>query len=330
MGGNALKNVSTRRYQADEYHAICPEILQKLSVAFPGQRTAVIESYKEKESFGDIDVLIQSDNIKNIRESIQEVFQASEIVHNGTVWSFDYKSLQVDLIMTVSDRFDIGLNYFGHNDLGNLIGRCANKFGLSYGHDGLWMKINDGTYEIGKVLLSTDIKKILDVLGYSYDRYSKGFDTLEDIFEFVVSSPFYTYDIFDFANRNSVSRIRDQKRKTYIEFLKWAVARKEIHNQYKWGKKEEYLQYIFSAFKGTEEIYDEAHKENHKRKLIKRYFNGDHISLLTGLEFKQLGMFMRYIRESHSKIEEFAATEIVNELEFDNLIKEAKITYDKI
>lgn len=207
MGGNALREGLTRRFDASEYHELSPEILKLLNDAFPNRRAAIIASYREKESFGDIDILIASDDIKDVRESIERVFRPSEIIHNGTVWSFDYKAIQVDLIMTPDSKFDIGYEYFSNNDLGNLIGRIANKFGLSYGHDGLWMKVRDKMNVIGKILLTDDIKIIIPFLGYDYSVYEKGFDTIEEIFEFVVSSPFYSYDIFDFANRNSGSTI---------------------------------------------------------------------------------------------------------------------------
>ena len=327
MGGNALTPGLTRRFLKEEYEAVRVEIESILSIAFPGCRYSTIRSYAQKESFGDIDILLESNDLGNIREIIQGRFKPSEIVHNGTVWSFDYKTLQVDLILSSAELFDVSDDYFAFNDCGNLISRIAFNMGLSNGHKGLLFKVNDGTQQIGVITLSTNTKEIHEFLGYDHDRYLKGFDTLEDIFEFVVSSPYYNYSIFSFENRNSVARIRDIKRKTYTEFLVWAEERKASHSQYAYQNKKAYLSLIFDTFPESKVKYEEFIQLNEDRKLIKRFMNGDRISVLTGLTHKSLGLFMRHLREDWPELEILAKNERVDEEVWDNIVKRAYDNY---
>ena len=65
MGGNALKNTETRRYERDEYFALVETVLARLRSlpSFRERRMAAIPAYGTKESFGDMDVLVASDGL---------------------------------------------------------------------------------------------------------------------------------------------------------------------------------------------------------------------------------------------------------------------------
>ncbi len=68
MGGNALKNVVTRRYARAEYYQLKERILNKLQGHI--DRYDVPREFPRKESFGDLDVLMvcpSSINIRNLR-----------------------------------------------------------------------------------------------------------------------------------------------------------------------------------------------------------------------------------------------------------------------
>lgn len=112
MGGNALKNTTTRRYAADEYFAVASEVMQKLLSNIGAiNQTDVIEAYRTKESFGDADILYSTYPGQGIYViDIQRVFNPNEIVKNGDVISFDYKELQIDLIYSAADCYDYALS----------------------------------------------------------------------------------------------------------------------------------------------------------------------------------------------------------------------------
>lgn len=116
MGGKALKTAKTRRYQADEYHALTKEVRDKLLWGYRGwedkgfgrvNQVEVIGAYRSKESFGDMDVLYTTLSGDPVDETfIRDKFSPIEIVRNGSVISFDYKELQIDLIHSHQDSFE--------------------------------------------------------------------------------------------------------------------------------------------------------------------------------------------------------------------------------
>lgn len=155
MGGNALKTVTTRRVDAAEYHKIKDEVVGMLRGMFPGHGIEAIPAYRKKADFGDLDVLVEyfpnpdspeADIRHRFRGELRKHFKAEEIVSNGPVYSFAWRDFQVDLILAPTDEFEMSLNYFAWNDLGNLIGRVAHKMGLKYGHDGLCLPFRVDTY----------------------------------------------------------------------------------------------------------------------------------------------------------------------------------------
>lgn len=311
MGGNALPKAVTRRYAPDEYFKLSMRMIDALNHLFPYSRHERLAAYRTKESFGDMDIVLESDHLpSNWQEKIIEhfVLRPEEWVKNGNCLSFAYRQLQIDLITTPSSQYESSLSYYNWSDLGNLVGRIAHQLGLKLGHDGLsynWRL--DDTKHFRNVVLLTDWNDILPVLGLDPERYNQGFDTLEDIFKFVVWSPFFNKDIYLLHNRNNTSRTRDRKRKTYMSFLKWIETYEERDQQRYWakwneehrevtGNKRHWLPYLFSKIEGFEAIYNEVQTEWDEAVKFKSRFNGDLVKEYIGLEGKELGEFMKWIR----------------------------------
>lgn len=316
MGGSALKNTVTRRYEAAEYYALEKRVTDILRSMFPNTRLEGIKAYRSKESFGDMDIVIESDNLPSAwpdwQEQIIDMFslRPEEWFKNGNCFSFAYRQLQVDLIVTPSSEYETSLNYFAYNDLGNLAGRLAHQMGLKLGHDGMSYNWRIETYQFKNVILLTDWNKILPVLGLDPERYNQGFDTLEDIFKYVVSSPYFNKDIFLLRNRNHTSRVRDAKRKTYMEFLKWIETYEETLEQKfhaEWssyhrsslGNKDCWLGYLFKQIHGFEETYNQVQAEWEEAVEFKKRYNGDLVKQYTGLSGKELGEFMRWMKDTN-------------------------------
>jgi hypothetical protein len=300
MGGNALKNTHTRRYDKDEYFALEAEVVGRLKQDFPARLVAPILAYRDKPTFGDMDVLFQSDEITfDLRQYLTDTFHPAEMVKNGNCLSFEYKELQVDLLLTPKHIFETSFNYFAWNDLGNLLGRISHMMGMKLGHDGFWYMFRIDTYAFDDVEAAMDWRVVLPALGYDYDRWSKGFDTMEDMFQFVVSSQFFNKDIFLLHNRNNASRTRDSKRKTYQEFLKWVdtpAAGVLPACPYREDKRE-WLPYLFSVLPGFEPKFREVEARFNLVSNARERFNGELVTSLTGLTGTELGAFMKKFRE---------------------------------
>ncbi|KVP96815.1 hypothetical protein WJ97_13120 [Burkholderia ubonensis] len=306
MGGNAL-SVTAVRLTKKNFERVSAQCIERLQACFPGHRVAVIPAYRAKADFGDCDILVTSAGYDPNKAAA--ALDAVEVVRNGPVTSVgvvvrdelppvDGNVFQVDLIAIGEDAFDYALGYFSFNDLGNLIGRTAHRAGLSHKHDGLWFYVRDGDYKFREICLTRDYDVALRFLGYEPARFHAGFETLGDIFEFVSGSTFFNRDIFLLENRNAKSRIRDRKRRTYMEFLKWCEARPELPAYPYPDDKSAWLPRIAEHFPHFEAEYQQALKDMADQRAVKVRFNGEWVAKLTGLQGKDLGALMKNVKES--------------------------------
>lgn len=292
MGGLALKNTYTRRYERKEFDAISVELLSILEKDF--KRVAMPLFYKNKPSFGDADILISTEGITfNLRDYILDTFAPNEIFHNGNCWSFDYKQLQIDLITVAPEHFDSNYNYLSYNDLGNYIGKIAHGFGFKYGQEGLMYDHYFKGSNIGRVIISKDYDKIYEFLGLDYNRWKEGFDDLEDIFKFISESPYFNWEYLQLENNNRINRERDAKRKSYMSFLEYIENNcKDSDHQYQYDKdKSVYVDKAAKFFPESNLITEIRRMEYEECKSLymKSKFNGGEVMRRFGLKGKELG-----------------------------------------
>lgn len=240
MGGHAMKNYGVERLTKEQYD----EVLSALTITLP-YKTVAIPSYKSKESFGDCDLLTTATD-EAFEESLSKDFILLGKKRNGGVTSYALKygsfpPFQFDLIKAKKDSFKFHYNYLSYNDLGNLIGRVAAAFGFKFAHDGLYIlawyshkgeersvgrvkeygKTNDcAEYKMEKLFIS-NFDQALEFLGFDSLRFVQGFDTIDDILDFVANSKYFCKDFFLFENRNHDQRKRDVKRPTYTRALEY-------------------------------------------------------------------------------------------------------------
>lgn len=302
MGGNALKNCHTKRLNADEYRVVVDRVVKDIKQTLGlNRKVHPVVSYFNKKDFGDADIIMESNDLPaNWVDQLAHVWDSKETFANGDVVSFEVDEFQVDVIKSTPESFDFAYRYFAYNDLGNLLGRMVKKLGLKYGHDGLWYVFRDGDQVVENILVTRDPEMVYDLLWLDKRVVTEPphLMELEDIFKFVSSSSYFHPDIYLLQNLNHISRTRDRKRKTYMEFLKWCEA-----NRYSFGEpykfeepKEVYLPYLFEFFKKEnfrEKWHDALCKQLMKRHL-KDKFNGMIVYGITGLQGKELGMFMQW------------------------------------
>lgn len=278
MGGKALKNCFTRRYEKEEFEKIVPEIREKLMTLFTDAQPT--RYYSEKETFGDADFLCLVDKPINVnmKEWLQETFQPKEIFQNSHVYSFEYKELQVDAILTPKSSWESSLTYFSYNDLHNLVGKIAHKFWLKWGYDGLRFVYRIDGKVLGDITLTTDYKVALPFLGFDLARYEQGFKNLSEIFDFVTSSKYFNPWMFDFETLNRINRERDQKRATYSSFVNHVDSYKSLGPgafHYFYPDKKVYLGHIDHHFPGFLRKYRELEKKEELKQATRERFSGD-------------------------------------------------------
>lgn len=321
MGGNALKNVETRRIDRLEYDDIeffvtskLREALNNINPSLQGSKRRVdsILFYRTKETFGDLDILVETfpgDGI-NYRDLITRTFAPKELVNNSGVYSFDYLDFQIDLILTPTEDYVPSYWYLAWNDLGNLAGRIFKKLGFKYGHKGLsyMFRRSDQAHSVfADCVVSRDHKAIFEFGDLDYDRFMKGFDTLEEMFRWVSSSKYFHRDIYLLHNRNHVSRTRDKKRPVYNLFLKWCETTPnlpeypwtEMREQDGYAGKPEFLRMAMKHFDGFAEEHSRIEFIRLQTDRAKERFNGEVVKEITGLERAELGRYIQEFIERH-------------------------------
>lgn len=308
MGGNALKTVYTRRYNRAEYFNLFNEIKFLATQSRLAYYFKLLPAYKNKQTFGDMDILIHKGFMKKDIKFITDTFHPTEIYNNGNVVSFDYKELQIDFIFVADEYFNTSLTYYSYNDLGNLMGRIANRMGVRYGHEGL-KRVEYGENKnrvIAEIVLSKNLRKIFEFLGFNYDRYLEGFNELEDIFKYVIDSEFFSKNIFAYESLNHENRTRNKKRKTYREFLEYIQDLET--DDYDFNNKENYFLNRMNEYFPDAKIFDvvaEAKERESRKNLIKEKFNGEIVMKITNLSGILLGEFIAFFKDRSIDFENF-------------------------
>lgn len=308
MGGKAIKNTPVRRFERAEYLDLEARVLAQLRQDFPGRSIEVIQAYRAKPDFGDMDVLMESDGLTlDIPQYLVDTFGSKEVAPNGSVISFEFEQFQVDLILTPQRYFQTSVNYFAWNDLGNLLGRVAHAHGRAkLGHLGLTFPFKNGDYLFEELEVERDWSVILPAFGFDYERWKQGFDTTEDIFRFVVASPYFNRDIYLLHNRNNKSRMRDAKRKTYSDFLLWLEAQPEGSlPAFPYPEDRlEMLPRLFDAIPGFKEKFEAAKERFDRHVQFQDRFNGKYVMALTGRTDQDLGKLMKHLREQFASADD--------------------------
>lgn len=318
MGGTAL-GFQAARIPAAEVGALYDQVASNICDLFPGEYevvTSMIPAYATKPDFGDIDVLLHgpAKYMERIKGDPGAVFPnwSGHIYNNGGVVSVGIKHgggiAQVDIISTGEDwgKHMAAYSYFAYNDLGNLMGRIAHRMGFKFGHEGLSYMLRDETtgHVYGEYKFDMAHSDILEFMGLDATRWEAGFQTLEEIFEFVTSSPYFHPAIYLLDNVNAVSRIRDKKRKTYMTFLDWLERRgpRETDLEFRTdADKRIFREYLFRSkmlsdpdFATWVQGVKFAHAETGYAKV---FFDGARVMEWTGLSGKELGAFLGDFRD---------------------------------
>jgi hypothetical protein len=193
---------------------------------------------------------------------------------------------------------------------------------MKYGWDGLVITIysENNSRKLSEITLSKDPKRIFEFLGYDYERFQKGFDTLEEIFEYVINGQYFDHSIFLMENLNHIDRKRNKKRKSYQEFLKY-IENKGIDDTYDFNKdNSNYIDLIHQSFpevdlKGKIEQLTKKDKENQE---LNSKFNGRFImDIFPELTGKELGNMITNFHKSFDDYREFGLKHSSDEIMFE-------------
>lgn len=293
MGGNVFEG--TRRYSKEEYLSAQDKWVNYLSDQFTVGTLSIV---KEKETFGDLDLVVTG----NKEKLIEILINHYPLFINGNIISIKDNDFQVDLILVPEISFKYSIHYFGCQDLGNLLGRLIKQYGFKHGWNGLYYVQRNGDHVVQEHLLSTRYLDIINILGLDRYKFLCGFNSYEDMFDWLVKSPLFISSIFKYENLNHTNRVRDRKRKVYNLFLDYidklddSIKNKEATKL----SEEEKRSFVFSKFPKLALEVERLDKEIEIHNITKLKFNGELVKSLTGLSGVPLGDFIKLFKSNYN------------------------------
>ena len=260
MGGNAIKIAGQSicsRLTAADYLKVKAYALQRMAAVLTDVVCTVVLEAPGKETFGDLDLLIafpKSASVAALRDAAKAAFSIEDdrrIVDGGGKMvsvalectaagvppvTAEAPCFQVDLIVAgeTQDEVDMSCFYFSYGDLGAIIGKMCNYYGLKFGAPGLWCEVLEHSVfpdsaafdvrkTIGKVHLASTPAEICAYLGLDYAAWQtklpllKTTDEMAVVFDWVVESPLFSPEVF--RRMNGGHRQRKGVRPLYQAFL---------------------------------------------------------------------------------------------------------------
>lgn len=327
MGGNAFKKHPGQRLNKIDFDNSSRKVndwFNKNNI-----RNNIVPAYAEKETFGDLDLVVETESMEmffenhnidpdKFKELLKVEFHSREYLFRFPVYSFEYrennkseKGFQVDLIHLPEKFYQFGLSYLSYNDIGNLLGVIYRNMGLKFGHYGLNYEIKTKeTHKIGEILVSDDFDHTLGFIGLNAERYHQGFKNYEEIFQYVVSSPYFNKNLYKLEEGVSSykSRRRNAQRGTYRAFLDWLElpAQSNLNAYVHTRDNKERLKLIGKYFgEGFANNILEVKQKEIDRLEGKKKVDGELVSSWTGLTNQALGYLMSTLKSHYKSTEDF-------------------------
>src|SRR5690606_15753351 len=158
------------------------------------------------------------------REAIASGLGVTQSKSVGHVYSTVVRDFQVDYFIRAPELLDATYHYLSFNDLGNLIGKIYRRLGLKYGEEGLvyvFRREQQPSYK-RELPVSRDWPRILGFLELDVAAWQAGFERLEQMFAWVVASPYFSVAPYQSLDRTTERRARS--RPTMTRFIAWLEA----------------------------------------------------------------------------------------------------------
>lgn len=234
MGGNAFTSgavpLRTPRMPPEVYYSL-RDLYHSLLSTLYAQVTTPIEA-PSKISYGDIDILVSQPTSPSITiECLAKTFAAEKTFTTPgsatSSFALPYPDLpknhvQVDVHICPPSTFHWQVFQQSHGDLWNLLGTTIRPFGLTANNTGLHIRIAE-IEELNRkrslILLTNEPGAVLRLLGLDEETYQRPFESVEAIYEYVVSCQFFRSETYVKGDLKANDRKRMAQRDVYRRFV---------------------------------------------------------------------------------------------------------------
>lgn len=310
MGG---KIFNLGRKSAEDFLIIRGDVTSILEEAIEA-KSGVLDYFTprallDKESHGDIDVVICCEHGTDVPKFIKEYFKTDNIHINHNIFSFPFSNIQVDFIRTVKENFETNCNYIANGAASMFLGKVSRRIAdCIYGITGLEFLVRheEEGHEIGRIQISKDPKKIIEFLGYDYKAWKNGFNSEKELFNFLISSPYIGFDYLESTGGARKHRKREEHCPQYARFIEFAEKAKP-KAEIEIDKSVDNSIYLIETFfkikiRGK---YMDIQAAAKRKEEIRAKWSGADIKEITGIEGKELGKLIGEYKESFGEEENY-------------------------
>ena len=236
--GGKLFGSRAVRVTTDEMNQVFRELS---SILMPDiTRMELSRALKTKLDHGDIDIVVLNDKKHDLSKLLKTKLgdAINDYSKNGNIYSILYasksigKTVHVDILNTASqEQFDPQWEYLSYNDFSGIIGVFARRIKFNYGTGGFFKIYEDKRGQYHYIHITNDLRKGLRILGYkNIERYDK-IETLDDIVQFITSSPLFDSEYYVGKDMNYSDRKRVRAGRPSADYIRKKIIELNVRRK---------------------------------------------------------------------------------------------------
>jgi len=277
-GGKAFGN-RAKRMTTVEMQLVFGELKSKIGNAFG--RFEIAKSLPSKNDHGDLDIVVINNNGLNVFDFLKQKCGNSieDTLKSGNINSFLYKSIvlghsvHVDIITVGNvENFDAQYEYLSYGDFSGILGVMSRKLKFKYGTEGMFKIYVDKKNRYHDILLTKNLKDGLKMLGYTDFHNYENIKTLDDIVDFISTSPLFDSDYYKGLGFNNSDRKRCRIGRPSADYIRNKLSGLNKHSSI--VDSEHFLKTLFPDIHNKMLL---AEKEIEKTVVSTKVYNGNWI-----------------------------------------------------
>ncbi|KAL8743093.1 MAG: hypothetical protein Q9190_004518 [Brigantiaea leucoxantha] len=280
MGGKVFSTathpLSTPRMPPEIYRRLCDYYLNRLLAFF--LRVATPLESPQKDSYGDIDILVSSPLPNYSREALAKTLGATQASSNGSVVSYavpypNFKNnfVQIDVQVCPDKLFDWQVFHQSHGDLWNILRPSLRTYGLMVNDQGLNLRIAEiAKFDRKKsmLFLTSNPNSVLGFLGLDQEEYNLPFETKDALFKYICQTRFFRPEAYNRRTLGANDRKRIMRRELFKQFVDEYLPSMEEKNAFERQEKLNVPSVSDEAvqkFEKGQDLYDRLKGWRHQR-----------------------------------------------------------------
>lgn len=247
------------RVSAADREVLITKLLELLHERFPLIRVSALRACADKADFSSLELVmgVGPDNaaFDSVKATLLALLCTGQSATAGARLYLEHGEYQVEVQFVEPAHFDMTVDYLAYQELGRLVSKFVHVQGLSLSGRGLLYRVRDGERMVADIELATSWSHALALLGYDHARWSQGFKSLFDVFEFITSSPLFLAKCF--AIKPSEPGSRQALRFVFADWLEHEVLPAPVDDP---------LQWLFARVPGFETRYQAVIAADRKRR----------------------------------------------------------------